>query len=217
MLLTKKAAMTKSIAALTLIIMQNKTAILIFTKNPELGKVKTRLAKTIGNEKALDIYKKLLNHTQQIVATLKVDKYLFYSDKIANNDQWSEDEYYKKLQSGKDLGERMENAFQELLHLGYDAVCIIGSDCYELNTSIIEEAFSRLKSNDFVIGPTYDGGYYLLGMRKFTKSIFQNKTWSTESVYNDTIFDFKELKASYYNLQKLSDIDEEKDLPLHWK
>ena len=111
----------------------------------------------------------------------------------------------------------MATAFKELFDLNYDSVCIIGSDCYELNSEIIEEAFQKLEKNDAVIGPTFDGGYYLLGMKALHPEIFQNKNWSTETVYSDTITDFKKLSLTYSNLVKLSDIDEEKDLPQHWK
>lgn len=197
--------------------MQNKKALLLFTKNPELGKVKTRLAKTIGDEKALSIYKMLLNHTQDIVTPVNADKFVFYSDAITIDDQWNTSSFNKKLQKGSDLGERMANAFEEVFSLGYQSVCIIGSDCYELHSEIIENAFLKLEKFDCVIGPTFDGGYYLLGMNTWQETLFQYKTWSTESVYSETIQDFENLQLSYYNLPKLSDIDEEKDLPQHWK
>lgn len=197
--------------------MPNKNAIILFTKNPELGKVKTRLAKTIGAERALAIYKKLLNHTQSIVDEIDVDKFVFYSDTIIENDQWNSGKYHKKKQHDGDLGQRMETAFQEVFELGYQSVCIIGSDCFELTSTIIIEAFDQLNRNDTVIGPTFDGGYYLLGMKKLHESLFQNKIWSTASVYTDTSKDFEKLSLSFYNLIQLSDIDEEKDLPEQWK
>lgn len=197
--------------------MPNKNAIILFTKNPELGKVKTRLAKTIGDERALEIYKKLLTHTQSIVDPIDADKFVFYSDTINDNDQWNNADYHKKLQFNGDLGQRMSAAFQEVFSLGYESVCIIGSDCYELTSATITEAFSILANNDVVIGPTFDGGYYLLGMKLLHKPLFQNKNWSTETVFSDTANDFKTLSLSSYSLIKLSDIDEEKDLPEHWK
>lgn len=196
--------------------MQNKKAIILFTKNPELGKVKTRLAKTIGDEKALEIYKKLLDHTRNIVQNLNVDKFVFYSESVLENDHWDNTLYQKKQQNGADLGLRMQNAFEELFNIGYDSVCIIGSDCYELNSETIEAAFNQLTKNDVVIGPTYDGGYYLLGMKKLQRKLFENKNWSTESVYSETISDLIKLELSYSALVKLTDIDEEKDLPRHW-
>jgi len=197
--------------------MQNKNAILLFTKNPELGKVKTRLAKTIGNERALEIYKNLLTHTQSIASPIDADKFVFYSDTINETDQWSAADYYKKLQFNGDLGQRMAAAFQEAFSLGYQSVCIIGSDCYELTSAIISEAFSKLSDHDVVIGPTHDGGYYLLGMKLLYKPLFLNKSWSTDTVFSDTINDFDTLSLTSYRLIKLSDVDEEKDLPKHWK
>lgn len=197
--------------------MQNKNAILLFIKNPELGKVKTRLAKTIGNERALEIYKKLLTHTQSIASPIDADKFGFYSDTINNDDQWSAADYYKKLQFNGDLGQRMAAAFQEVFSLGYQSVCIIGSDCFELTSAIICDAFSKLENHDVVIGPAYDGGYYLLGMILFHETLFQNKSWSTDTVFPDTINDFEKLAVTEYHLEKLSDIDEEKNLPKHWK
>lgn len=197
--------------------MQHKKAIILFTKNPELGKVKTRLAKTIGNEKALEIYIKLLQHTRKIVEPLSVDKFVFYSENPIEKDEWDDKTYSKKAQHGNDLGVRMKNAFEEVFQQNYDSVCIIGSDCYELNTTIVEEAFEKLKIHDAVIGPTYDGGYYLLGMNSLRKELFENKQWSTDSVFVDTVTDFKKFNLNFFSLDKLHDIDEEKDVPSHWK
>ncbi len=193
-----------------------KKAIILFTKNPELGKVKTRLAKTLGDEKALEIYKKLLHHTQTIVSEIAVDKFIFYSDTIIENDSWSNKKYYKKLQKGVDLGERMNNAFQELFEVNYDSICIIGSDCFELNSEIINQAFQNLKTNEIVIGPTFDGGYYLLGMNKPNSKLFENIIWSTETVFEETINKIKTQNIKYLTLTKLNDVDEEIDVPKHW-
>ena len=93
-----------------------KKAIILFTKNPELGKVKTRLAKTLGDEKALEIYKKLLLHTHQIVAPVLVDKFVFYSDEIIENDDWSNEIYRKKLQKGSLLPIYSKNTGIESMH-----------------------------------------------------------------------------------------------------
>ena len=197
--------------------MQNKKALLLFTKNPELGKCKTRLAKTIGDVRALEIYIKLLEHTREIVIPVDVDKFVFYSENVEKEDDWDNAVFQKRVQNGDDLGQKMQNAFRELFQLNYDSVCIIGSDCYELNSETINQSFIALESKDVVIGPTYDGGYYLLGMKKLHAALFENKNWSTETVYSDTITDFEQLGLSYSNLVKLTDIDEEKDLPKHWR
>lgn len=196
--------------------MQSKKAILLFTRNPELGKVKTRIAKTLGNQKALEIYKKLLHHTREIVAHLKADKYVFYSDLIPKDDMWENDIFIKRMQRGTTLGDKMSIAFEEVFNNNYDSICIIGSDCYELNPTIIENAFQLLQVNDCVIGPTFDGGYYLLGMNKFHTELFQNIEWSTETVFEETLKICSKLNLKTVFTNKLNDVDTENDVPRQW-
>ena len=116
---------------------------IIFVRNPEPGKVKTRIAKTMGNEKALEVYKELLLHTYHITKDISCDKFVFYADQITKNDLWENSSYYKKLQQGNDLGQRMLFAFRELFGLGYQSIQIIGSDCIELTTDIIKTGFKK--------------------------------------------------------------------------
>ena len=170
---------------------KSKNALIIFTRNPELGKCKTRLAATIGDEAALDIYQFLLQHTVSITTPLKADKYVYYSVKRRENDLWDPSIYRKKVQKGDDLGARMKQAFKEVFDLGYERAIVIGSDMYDMNVTDIENAFEQLKNNDFVLGPAEDGGYYLLGMKSINSEIFQNKTWGTENVLSDTLADLK--------------------------
>ena len=134
-------------------------------------------------------------------------KLLFYSDSIDTNDEWDPNVFQKFLQTGQDFGERMHNAFSEALKR-YKRVQIIGSDCYEITSEIINDGFQMLETHDIVIGPAEDGGYYLLGMKKLVKDFFINKPWSTASIFNDTITDITRLKLSYGTLPCISDIDE---------
>lgn len=193
-----------------------KNLLIIFCKNPELGKVKTRIAATLGEEKALAIYYKLINYTQQTTIPLSFDKIVYYSNHIDREDSWSNDHYHKALQKGNDLGERMANAFSDSFKLGYTSICIIGTDCIEITSEIIEEAFSVLVENDAVIGPAKDGGYYLLGMNQLHESLFTDKNWSTDSVFTNTTKDFSKLNLKFSILKILNDIDHEKDLPNEW-
>jgi len=186
--------------------------LMIFAKNPVAGKVKTRLAKTIGNERALEIYIQLLEHTRSITRNLNCDKAIFYSDYIEDLDIWHTAGYQQFLQKGENLGDKMQNAFHEAFRKGYKKVAIIGSDCGELSTTVIQQAFDVLLLNDVVVGPTYDGGYYLLGMKSMHQELFQNKTWSTSDVTSETLLDINRLNLSYKLLTKLSDIDDENDL-----
>lgn len=186
--------------------------LIIFVKNPVLGKAKTRLAATIGNERALNVYKLLLEKTRQETIHLSVDKVVYYSDFTDQSDLWDNVSYQKKLQQAGHLGVKISSAFSQAFTDGYQRVCIIGSDSYDLMQSHIESAFISLKENEAVIGPAEDGGYYLLGMSKMNTQLFENKNWSTETVGPDTIKDFKALNLSYEVLPTLNDIDTEADL-----
>ena len=184
---------------------KSKNLLLIFTRNPELGKVKTRLAKTIGDEAALDIYKFLLEHTKQVTQNLSCNKAVYYSVKVRENDIWDASVYQKLLQDGNDLGIRMHNAFQQAFSTGYEKIVIIGSDLPDLTSEHINVAFEKLNSNDVVMGPAEDGGYYLLGMKKLHTNIFQNKNWGTSTVRKDTLNDLQ--NESVFLLETLNDVD----------
>jgi uncharacterized protein len=187
--------------------------LIIFYRNPELGKVKSRLAATIGEERALAIYLKLASFTRSVTSAINCDQVVYYSNFIDREDNWSNDKYFKHLQKGDELGSKMRHAFETAFIQGYKRVCIIGTDCLELTSDILNEAFEVLKKNDSVIGPAFDGGYYLLGMNRFIPEVFNSKKWSTSSVCNDTIEDLKRLQLSYHLLSTLHDIDSESDLP----
>ncbi len=188
----------------------SKKALIIFTRNPELGKVKTRLAKSVGDESALEIYKFLLKHTVAITKNLNVDKYVFYSENIHREDIWDPEIFRKKLQTGTDLGEKMQNAFSELFEMGYEKVLIVGSDIFELNQNDIENAFEVLQTTETVIGPATDGGYYLLGMKEQNAAIFQNKNWGTSTVLEETLSDLRQKK--YVLLEERNDVDYFEDI-----
>lgn len=185
-------------------------ALIIFTRNPQLGKVKTRLAASIGEEKALEIYRALLEHTQSITRNLDCDKFVFYDQNIENNDIWLESVYDKKLQFGVDLGAKMQNAFNQLFELGYKNCIIIGSDIFDLKDFHIQDAFYKLQFSDVVIGPAEDGGYYLLGIKKEIPSIFKNKDWGYSTVLSETLIDLVNYKIDF--LEVLNDIDTIEDL-----
>lgn len=190
--------------------MTHKNLIITFTRNPELGKVKTRLAKTIGDSSALSIYKNLLEHTKSVLLDLDCDKAVYYSVKIRENDIWNPEVFQKHQQIGEDLGDRMQTAFENGFKKGYQNIVIVGSDLHDLKAKHINQAFEALDKNDVVIGPAKDGGYYLLGMKKTHKSVFKNKTWGTETVFEDTITNLK--NESVFLLEPLNDIDTYEDM-----
>ncbi|MFS4494353.1 TIGR04282 family arsenosugar biosynthesis glycosyltransferase [Maribacter sp. 2308TA10-17] len=200
----------KEIATVNYNNVASKNLLLIFTRNPELGKCKTRLAATVGNESALEIYKFLLNHTAKLTQDVNAAKQVWYSEEIWDNDIWDNSLFDKRLQNGNDLGVRMANAFQEGFASGFERIIVIGSDMYDLSKSDLENAFSMLKTKDFVLGPAEDGGYFLLGMNTFKPEVFQNKTWGTETVLQDTLNDLK--KENLKLLAPKNDIDLYEDI-----
>lgn len=200
-------------------------ALIIFIKNPIKGKVKTRIARTVGDDEALAIYLQLSEITRNNALLLRgVKTFLFYDDFIETKDDWSNDYFEKHLQIGKDLGERMLHAFNFVLKI-HTSACIIGSDCPTLSIEIMQQSFEQLAVYDTVVGPSTDGGYYLLGIKKAITQeknsdlsllnalhhLFDDMVWSTEHVLSDTLKCIKENHQSVYLLPELTDIDEEAD------
>lgn len=185
--------------------------LLIFTKNPVLGKVKTRLAATVGDVEALRIYRLLLEKTRRAALDVEAGRWLFYSDFLEPDDDWPETYFQKKLQTGHDLGERMENAFRQAFASGAGKVVIIGCDCPDLNGVLLQEAFQRLNEADFVLGPATDGGYYLLGMRQLEPALFRGIAWSTDAVRAETLKKMQAAGKTCFLLPELTDVDTEED------
>ena len=195
--------------------------LIIFTRNPEPGKVKTRLAKDVGEITAFKIYNFLLEHTVSVTRNLAVSKEVYYSEAIAENDIWETEIFTKKLQQGEGLGKRMKNAFQEGFRNGYKNIIIIGSDLYDLQREDLEKAFQLLQEKDAVIGPATDGGYYLLGMNQLFPEVFEDKEWGTSSVLEDTLKDLKgkniALLEARNDVDYYSDIKDHKDFQQFFK
>ena len=166
----------------------------------------------MGEEIALVIYYRLLDHTRAITENLPVKKFLYYSEYVDTEDNWSNSLYQKAKQSAGHLGERMKEAFEAAFAQGCDAAVVIGTDCMELSSDIIMEAFQSLSVNDAVIGPAVDGGYYLLGLKAFYPEVFENKTWSSDTVLRDTESDLAKLNLKWCSLPLLRDVDTFDDL-----
>ncbi|WP_209330080.1 TIGR04282 family arsenosugar biosynthesis glycosyltransferase [Lunatimonas salinarum] len=188
-----------------------KQAVIVFQKTPEHGKVKTRLAASIGDEDALRVYQYLLQHTHKVLESLTVDIHVFISGKNRKPSP-SPTNYFFYKQQGPDLGARMKQAFAQILALGYEQVLIIGTDCYEISAEILQQAFEVLTHNDLVIGPAKDGGYYLLGMTHPHPQLFTEIPWSTSTVCRETIAIAKAAGLSIGLLPELSDVDTAEDL-----
>jgi len=184
--------------------------LMVFVRNPKLGTVKTRLAVTVGDKMALEIYMELMRHTAEVTQKLSADRKVFYSDKIEKYDVWTEMSFSKALQTKGTLGKRMENAFSSAFEQGYKKVLIVGSDLYSLKASHIEKALKQLDKKEVVIGPAQDGGYYLLGLNKKLPALFCNKNWGTSSVLKETLKDLRTKSVAL--MEPLNDVDDFEDL-----
>ena len=182
-------------------------------KSPELGKVKTRLAKSIGDEEALKIYSKLLNYT------FRESNCALWETAVHFKRTWDKTlntfDFEIKPQSEGELGERMEASFHKEFKDGADRVVMIGADCPEISLGHIERAFGMLKLHDVVIGPASDGGYYLIAMNEVHPEILKDVPWSTDHVFEITKELAQENNLSIGLLETLTDIDTQEDLANH--
>ena len=188
---------------------KEKNLLIVFVKNKVAGKVKTRLAKTIGAEAALHIYEALLSLTEKTSQKVRVDRHIYYSEAIVPKD-WQGDQ--KFVQQGADLGARMKGAFQYGFEQGFKKIILIGSDLPDITKETIDAGFENLQSKEVVFGPAEDGGYYLIGMTRMHEIIFKDKPWSQSSLLALTLAQLKEEQTSVGLLETLNDIDTFEDL-----
>jgi uncharacterized protein len=191
--------------------MLKSNALVIFVKNARRGHVKTRLASSLGEDKALSIYLALCERVRNICLGFSVKCYVYYSEFIPSEpDLWENDFFIKRKQdSVADLGLRMKAAFNELLPV-HSSVRLIGTDIPHLSTDLLEES-----NADVILGPSDDGGYYLIGMKKINDYLFHNMTWSIDTVLSETIQRISMNNKTYHLLKTLPDIDTADDWEKH--
>jgi rSAM/selenodomain-associated transferase 1 len=180
--------------------------LIVFVKNPIPGQVKTRIARTVGDARAVEVYKHLLRYTQQLVSTVSGRCVVYYGDQINPDDGWNGHDKY--IQTGADLGERMLHAFREQFAEGATKVVIIGSDCLTITPDHVRQAFAALETTDLVIGPATDGGYYLLGINALQPFLFQNMPWSQPDLCQKTELAIGQHGLTFTRLEALTDVDE---------
>lgn len=190
----------------------------MFLKYPRLGEVKTRLAMTVGESKALEVYRRLCRIVFEQCELLRkdciCDVYLYCSneDDVVLTETLTNNAFLYDYQVGEDLGERLHNAFAALSEKGYEKIVVIGTDTPQLTQHTVIEAFDILDTFDCVVGESYDGGYYLFGTKKYLPELFDNIDWSTEKVFTQTLRNIKESSLTFSLLTTLYDIDREEDL-----
>lgn len=187
------------------------TALIVMAKPPIKGKVKTRLAATVGEDEALRIYEALLTVTKQLVSAWEGPLYIWHDADALPVPGWESVRASHYLQEGSDLGERMASALETVLDT-HRAAMIIGTDCPAITPEHLDEAALQLESSDVVIGPAVDGGYYLLGLKEFSPSLFSDMPWSTDQVLQATIYRCQALHLTVHEGPVLRDVDTEGDL-----
>ena len=199
-------------------------ALAIFCKIPERGFVKTRLAASVGDQKALEIYLELLKITDQETKPFSSSRHLFLVSALEDSiekmrstlqqqDLFIDPKINFAVQQGENLGLRMFAAFKNLFK-NHRSVVLIGCDLPDLTSALISKAFDALQSNDLVIGPSCDGGYYLIGLKKEMPDLFKEISWSSEKVLKQTLERAERLSLKVQLLEKLRDIDTLDDLHL---
>jgi rSAM/selenodomain-associated transferase 1 len=186
-----------------------KEVVLVFQKNAVLGKVKTRLASGMGELRALEIYRHLIQLTYSVLEDVPVPVWTYFSDYIPESTHSSVEK--SLVQEGQDLGERMANAFARSFELGMEKVVLIGTDCPTLQSNHLNEAFEALTHSDLVVGPATDGGYYLIGMNRRADYLFEGITWSTSQVLSETLNVASQHGLTTTLLCELDDIDTQED------
>lgn len=172
--------------------------------------MKTRLALKIGDQKAFSIYQKLLQKTDSVLNNLKQEVVVFYSGEPPTLFENIFKKYRKIAQQGEGMGARMSHAFQWGFDDGYEKIIIIGTDLWDLTTPLLQNAFMQLNINDYVIGPALDGGYYLLGCKRFNRNLFTKKNWSSSTVLEETLEEL--IGYSVALLDEKNDVDTYKNL-----
>lgn len=197
-------------------LMPGSTAILLFIKAPVRGRVKTRLAAVLGDDVALELYRNFVLDILDTIGKAGHPCSLCYFPFDAGSTviRWLGEQHDYLAQEGHDLGERMATAFQTLFSRDISRVCLIGSDLPDLPLDIFKEAFDALQTNDAVIGPATDGGYYLIGFRKetFLPDVFRDIPWGTSAVQEKTSRIFKQAGSRVHLLPHWSDVDTAEDL-----
>jgi uncharacterized protein len=198
-----------------------KTTVLVFLKYPRAGQVKTRLARDVGTEKALSVYRRLLDYTFSVTDQLDAKQFTTFAvgdprHSIPDYERLLEKHHCRiDLQKGNDLGERLKNAF-EISFAEAERTIVIGTDCADLKTTHLIDANRALEKCDVAIGPAFDGGYYLLGTNQFLPDLFEEIPWSTERVFDLTKAKALNLGKKVHILERLVDIDTVEEVPEGW-
>jgi uncharacterized protein len=197
----------------------SQECLLIFARYPEPGQVKTRLIPAIGADAAALLYRQMVEHTLQQARAFQQSRFIsieiwFTGGSTAPMQAWLGQDLIYERQPPGDLGDRLSYALQTTFNKGNTAAVVIGTDCPELNPTILAESFSALHQNDLVLGPAKDGGYYLIGLQRLIRELFVGISWSTAEVFEQTDKIAENLNLIRAYLTPLSDVDVPPDLTI---
>lgn len=194
-----------------------KDCLIIFTRYPKPGQVKTRLIPALGAEGAAALHRRMVEHTLAQARALSTTSPLsievwFTNGSMAQMQAWLGEDVAYQIQPGGDLGDRMTLAFESAFSRGYGATVIIGTDCPDLSTALLAQSFGALEQQALVLGPAIDGGYYLIGLQRLFPELLKGIPWSTAHVLQATAEIAEQLGLIPHYLAQLSDIDLPEDL-----
>lgn len=219
--------------------MSSQRVIILFVKYPEKGRVKTRLARTMGAERAVSIYRQLVDRLIRMLRSVDVEEIRICFDPEEQQDEvesWLRPIWLEagaelapnrtsneeiglvfRSQCEGDLGDRLKSAFSIAFHeneekgFSKSQVIAIGSDCIDMDDHTFQAAWQELETNDVVFGPTFDGGYYLLGMKSYYPVLFEKIPWSTEKTMEVSLVRARDSGLKTEVMEKKHDIDTEED------
>ncbi len=188
--------------------------LVIFTRYPEPGKVKTRLIPALGPEGAQRLHREMaeLSLRQAFKAGVDIEIY-FAGGNQQLMENWLGPGLHYRSQAGDTLGEKLYNASEDAFSEGIGRVVIIGTDCPGLTEKHINQAFYLLDTADLVLGPALDGGYYLLGLRRACGPLFEGINWGSDQVCRQTLNAARRENLTTELLEELADVDRPEDLP----
>lgn len=188
-------------------------ALIVFAKPPIPGRVKTRLTDLLSEREAADLYDAFLRDALDQYRQLRADLHVYFTGLSRVPDDLKTKLSATHVQEGEDLGARMHNAFRDVFSAGYERAVIVGTDHPSLPSAFVSRAFQALDvDGSLCIGPSEDGGYYLLGMNRFYPRVFEEMTYSRSDVFEETLKRIHETKAALAVLPMWYDVDTPDDL-----
>ena len=188
--------------------------LIVFVKAPTPGQVKTRLLSVLSPGQAADLYRALVEDTLRAVAALRgiTPAIAYAADATFPNLSWLGESYVTMLQRGRTLGERLIQAFAWAFEQDAKEVVVLGSDAPTLSPGWIRQAFQALQQADVVVGPTVDGGYHLIGLKRPHPELLTRMPWSTPRLFRQTVSRIEQAHLRLHALTPVADLDTPDDL-----